>query len=377
MLLIPGGGHFSDNTTGDEFILKGIRERLIKYLDEANYKVDLVLNGHSHSYERSKLLKNHHGVEATFVPSTHNDPSISSVGVSSNANSNGTFLSSTTCPYIKSTASTVNEGIVYVVTGSAGQIQPTTTPTTGIGSIIGHSALNGATFSSSPHPGITSRGTIQEEKGGSFYIEIKGNRLDAKFIDETGAVGDQFSIFKDVNTATPITKLISPNELPIQTPDLQILPSPTWSGVSNFTISGPTIATATPFSGASVSVITPEVGPVYTIKDGTGCLSQTYNFLFDGFCWPDVTIKNTIDTPVYQQISSTSRITAKNLIRLGSNVMYRARYAINLNHNGVSGSPLFEIQQSPLMPTRFQSLIVPNILSTCPAVFVPPPPPTE
>ncbi len=266
--------------------------------------------------------------------------------------------SSDSCPYVTTSSNTASiNGIVYAIVGSSSTVQTSST----ISSLAGHNAM--------PFKDYTN--------GGTMLLEIENNRLDAKFINELGNVGDQFTILKDVSTSSPITKLISPNELPIQTPDLQILPSPTWTGISNFTISGPTIPTATPFSGASVTVTTPEVGPAYTIKDATGCLSQTYKFLFDGFCWPDLTIKNTIDTPIYQQISSTGRITAKNLIRLGSNVMYRARYAINLNHNGVSGPPLFEVQQSPLIPTRFQALIIPTILSTCPAIFVPPPSPTE
>ncbi|MCP9762772.1 metallophosphoesterase family protein [Lacihabitans soyangensis] len=317
------------------------------------HKVDLVLNGHSHVYERSKQLKNLFG-SPTFLPHANFNASTHNINSSS-----GKFDgSSDSCPYVTTSSNTASvNGIVYAIVGSSSTVQSSST----ISSLSGHHAM--------PFKDYTN--------GGTMLLEIENNRLDAKFINELGNVGDQFTILKDVSTSSPITKLISPNELPIQTPDLQILPSPTWSGITNFTISGPTISSATPFSGASVPVSTPEVGPVYTIKDATGCLSQTYKFLFDGFCWPDITIKNTIDTPIYQQISSTGRITAKNLIRLGSNVMYRSRYAINLNHNGVSGPPLFEVQQSPLIPTRFQALIIPTILSTCPAIFVPPLSPTE
>ncbi len=318
-----GGGHNSDSELGDEFILKGIRTKLIKFLDEANFKIDLVLNGHSHAYERSKLLKNHHGDEATFVPAVHNT-NLAPAGSNSNASSNGKFTMGN-CPYVKASNATINEGTVYVVAGSSGQIQPSSP-----GEIRGHLALNGASF---PYA-APNRGTIEENKGGSVYIEVKDNRLDVKFIEETtGNVTDNFTMFKDPSIATPIVKTISPADLPLQTPDLQIL-SP--FGKSNYSVTGPEIASPLNFNASVVSISKPVIGPIYTVSDASGCFAQTYSFQFSTDCWPatGVNISNTIDTPTPVNIRSRGNIAGLNIIKPGSRVNYEAVGAINLGFNG-------------------------------------------
>ena len=40
--------------------------------------------------------------------------------------------------------------------------------------------------------------------GGSLYLEVNANRLDAKFISETGTILDKFTMLKDVNKKTKI-----------------------------------------------------------------------------------------------------------------------------------------------------------------------------
>ena len=67
--------------------------------------VDLVLSGHSHSYERSMLLKGHLGIESTFNPAT----------MAVNPGS-GIFPS----PYVKTAPSF--SGTVYAVCGVSGQV---------------------------------------------------------------------------------------------------------------------------------------------------------------------------------------------------------------------------------------------------------------
>jgi hypothetical protein len=346
-----GGGHFSDDLVGDEFILKGIRENLIKYLDGAEYKVDLVLNGHSHSYERSKLLKNHDGLEASFNSATHNNPSLIP-GFNSNANSNGKFNSSTTCPYIKSSSNSVNEGVVYVLTGSAGQLQ-----TSALTKTIGHLALNGASFPLSiANP--NSRGTIQEEKGGSFYIEIKDNRLDAVFIEEgTGSVKDNFTIMKDVNSSPTIVNQIHQNELPGQSPALQSISTPSWPGVSQFTLTNPSGTTSPPFGIGVINVPTPDIGALYTIKDQFGCLSQTYRFTFNGSCWGDVTINNTFyPTASPEVISSSGTITSTSLIKNMANVSFISKLHNNLVTTGAG--VLFQAELGSIFSNTINTSIV-------------------
>jgi acid phosphatase type 7 len=358
-----GGGHFSDQTVGDEFILKGIREKLIEYLDAANYKIDLVLNGHSHSYERSRLLKGHHSDESTFTGSVHNN------NAAANANHNGKFTSAALeCPYIKNTSSATNEGIVYVVTGSAGQLQKTNTPTTGIGPNIGHLALNGATFSSSPAPGITSRGTIQEEKGGSFYIEVTDNRLDAKFIEETtGAVTDKFTIFKDVNPAAVTVRNIMPG---LDSDPSNILLNAGLHFGDFVSLSGPTISGTQGFGsglfGYITNVVTPQIGPLYTISDATGCLTEKVRFHFTPDCWPlstGVTINNLFDSPVIEHIRSAGTVTAKNTVMPNTKVIFEAVKSINLEFQPPAPSVnLFEVKNK----TGANQYFIARPISSCP-----------
>jgi hypothetical protein len=152
------GSHNSDI----ESELVGMRGKLIPILER--YKVDLLICGHSHCYERSYLLKGHYGLETSFNSSTH---AISN----SSAKYNGT---SNSCPYVKNTPNRDN-GTVYVVTGSAGKTGSTqlTWP---------HNAMYYSTAS------VT----------GSTAISVKNNRMDGKFIDQNGNVLDQFTIMKQV-----------------------------------------------------------------------------------------------------------------------------------------------------------------------------------
>lgn len=159
------GSHNSDT----ESDLAVIRSNMIRILER--YGVDLILNGHSHDYERSYLLKGHFGMENTF---SFNNHAVSN----SSAKYDG---SSNSCPYL-STAAKVNHGTVYVVAGSAGQV--------------------GGTSGSFPHAAMFySNATV----GGSLAIEIEGNRLDAKFVAADNTIKDQFTILKDVNKRTVLT----------------------------------------------------------------------------------------------------------------------------------------------------------------------------
>jgi hypothetical protein len=157
------GSHNSDNT-GE---LSRIRENFIQILER--YGVDLVLCGHSHDYERTKLIKDHYGKEATFNTEKH-DLSRSSGRYDGGNNS---------CPYIKQ--STPNQGTVYVVSGSAGQL--------------------GGKQETFPHNAMQYSNATE---GGAALIEVQGNRLDLKWICADGIIRDQFTMMKDVNKSTKI-----------------------------------------------------------------------------------------------------------------------------------------------------------------------------
>jgi hypothetical protein len=152
------GSHNSDK----EGELVKIRENFIRILER--YGVDLILCGHSHLYERSRLMNGHFGMEASFNAAEHNLSA-------SSALYDGT---ENACPYIKDSLS--NKGTVYVVTGSAGAMgkSQTTYP---------HDAFYYSNY----------------ELGGASVLEINENRLELKWICSDGQIRDHFVMMKDVN----------------------------------------------------------------------------------------------------------------------------------------------------------------------------------
>lgn len=152
------GSHNSDTETE----LVNMREQLVPILER--YKVDLVLNGHSHSYERSYLINGHYGLENTFAPATQ---ALSLSGAKYDATANS-------CPYIKDSVG--RNGIVYALVGSSGQV---TTTTAG----YPHNAMY--------YSNVTN--------GGALYFEVEDNRLDAKWVCADGVVRDQFTMMKNVS----------------------------------------------------------------------------------------------------------------------------------------------------------------------------------
>jgi len=203
-----------------------MRERVVRILER--YKVDLVLNGHSHSYERSYLINGHYGLENTFVPGTH---SLST----SSAKYDGTVNS---CTYLKSSADVVN-GIVYAVVGSAGQLGGTTTG-------YPHDAMY--------YSNVTN--------GGTLFFEVEGNRLDAKWICADGVIRDNFTIMKDVNKTISLT-------IPAGTPT-----ELTASWIGNYSWNtGETTRTI---------IVSPVVNTTYTVNDGLSCLSDVFNITVSG-----------------------------------------------------------------------------------------------
>jgi len=166
------GTYDSDSNKFPELI--NLRAILPKVFDENN--VDLVLSGHSHVFERSKPLKNQYGLSSEFNKSV-NWPQSSSGRYDKSTNS---------CPYLFSTGNTDKNGVIYVVNGVGGAI--------------------GAASAGAPHPVMEYSLAGQ---AGSFYFEIDGKRLDAKFINEEGKVLDQFTVFKDLSLKAPSTQSIN------------------------------------------------------------------------------------------------------------------------------------------------------------------------
>jgi 3',5'-cyclic AMP phosphodiesterase CpdA len=152
------GSHNSDKFADSEGRMFWMRERVNPILE--SYGVDLVLCGHSHNYERSFPLDGHYGTTGTFQPAM--------------IMNSGSGRPEDTGPYVKTiTVPEGNQGAIYIVAGSSGW----------------------ATFlqADGPHPAMFT--TLLQM--GSMVVDVDGSRLDAKFLRETGAVDDWFSIQKN------------------------------------------------------------------------------------------------------------------------------------------------------------------------------------
>lgn len=157
------GTHDSDK----EKQLRDVRMNLLPVLEQ--YRVDLVMGGHSHVYERSGLLKGHYGDELTFDASTH---------TAGSANKTGSDSGKSGSHFVKSRKATVNEGTIYVVNGDGGAGG-------------GHVKTGTAQW---PHNAMD---VSYDGVGGSMYIEIEGNKLSATMIAGDGSIQDQFTITKE------------------------------------------------------------------------------------------------------------------------------------------------------------------------------------
>ncbi len=211
----------TSHNSDTEAELINIRQNLLKILER--YKVDLVLCGHSHGYERSKLLKGHYGNEASFT---------TAMNVSQ---SSGKYDgSASSCPYVKSNALSYN-GTVYVVAGSAGQ-------------------LSSATQASYPHAAMYYSNV---SNGGSLVLEIEANRLDAKWVCADGVIRDKFTLEKDVSIKKTVS--IAPGSSTTLTA----------SWIGNYSWTG----------GATTRSITiaPAISSTYIVNDSLGCVADTFN----------------------------------------------------------------------------------------------------
>jgi hypothetical protein len=145
------GTHDSDF----EVELVEMRENLVPILEE--YGVDLVLAGHSHVYERSWLMTGHTGLSDTFDPvSMRRSGGLGRPGI------DGAYVKNAAAPG-------GGQGTVYVVAGSAAMA----------GFPTAHPALP------------VSLGEV-----GTAVIDVQGDRLELKFLRETGEVEDWFTMLK-------------------------------------------------------------------------------------------------------------------------------------------------------------------------------------
>ncbi|GAB3882418.1 purple acid phosphatase family protein [Spirosoma agri] len=198
-----------------------IRQQLTPILEQ--FRVDLVLSGHSHLYERSYLMKGHYGQSGTFDSNQH---AVSK----SNARYDG---SPNSCPIVNKQA-----GTIYVVNGSGGQL--------------------GGQAPGFPHPAMV---YTNNQVGGSMIIDVTDNRLDAQWVAADGVVRDKFTLLKNVNKRHYfLTKPGKPLTLTASWPG-----SYTWS-------SGQTERTIN---------VSPSVPTSYIVTDQNGCLMDAFTVDMD------------------------------------------------------------------------------------------------
>jgi calcineurin-like phosphoesterase family protein/purple acid phosphatase-like protein/flagellar hook capping protein FlgD len=150
------GKHDSDDIIDSGGRMRDMRENALPILEAKG--ADLVLTGHSHAYERSFLLDGHYGVSTTLTPAMIRN------GGDGAVDGDGPYLKSTTVP-------SPHSGTVYAVVGGSSMLE--TGP------------LN--------HPAMA----ISLAQTGSLVLDVDGNRLDARYLSQTGVVLDSFTVVKD------------------------------------------------------------------------------------------------------------------------------------------------------------------------------------
>lgn len=173
--------------------------------------VDLVLCGHSHSYERSRLLHGHYGSSVSLTS-----------GMVVDAGSGRTEGEGA---YAKSPGGS-QAGTVYAVAGSSGQTS---------GGMLNHPAMY-----------------VSLNRLGSLVIDVENRRMDVKFLRETGEVDDHFTILKGDVPARIVTGPVSQTKVVGATARFEVVASGTPPFLYQWWFGG------TRIEGATASVLTME-----------------------------------------------------------------------------------------------------------------------
>ena len=153
------GSHNSDTSS----TLTYMRTQILPILE--SFGVDLVLTGHSHSYERSYLIDGHYGLSDTFDPAVH-------------ALDSGDGSPLGAGQYSKPTIGKApHEGTVYIVAGSSSRV--------------------GSIDSDAPHEAM--RNLLPLQVLGSVVLDIDNNFMDVTFLTSSGSIDDSFRIAKEMD----------------------------------------------------------------------------------------------------------------------------------------------------------------------------------
>ncbi|MCB9032297.1 MAG: metallophosphoesterase [Chitinophagales bacterium] len=172
------GSHDSDD--GWELFMKGMREEYLPILEENG--IDLILNGHSHVYERSFLINGHYNYSYYYDSTT-----MLIDGSSGNPDLGEAY-------HKKTYGVSANKGTVYAVVGNSGKKE----------------GDNGE-----HHPVMF---TDLSDAVGSMILTIEGNVLTASYYTAAGILYDKFQIIKQdttiVNGIKPIASIEKINVYP-------------------------------------------------------------------------------------------------------------------------------------------------------------------
>jgi len=145
------GSHNSDT----ESYLIQMRQNALPILEDAG--VDLILSGHSHSYERSKFVKGHYGHSSTF-----NNTMLVQKGAGHAS------VDSAYCKYSDGLFN--GDGMVYITAGASGKVS--------------YGTLN--------HPVMF----YSKSELGSVVVDVKAGMMDVSYVGHDNLVKDQFTIKK-------------------------------------------------------------------------------------------------------------------------------------------------------------------------------------
>jgi PKD repeat protein len=223
------GSHDSDT----EGRLIDMRQNALPILE--SWGVDLVMSGHSHSYERSYLLDGHYGISETLNPVNHVlDPGD---GSDSGDGGDGAYEK----PGI---VGAENAGAVYAVAGSSGKVSVR--------------ALD--------HPAMF----VGLNELGSLVIDVSGNRMDVVFLDGNGLVQDEFTVLKTPDSDPPLISDASAEDSTHVNADFnEPVNSYEATQAANYTIAGLTVGQAELLNGdRSVRLTTDTMtdGTTYTLE---------------------------------------------------------------------------------------------------------------
>lgn len=151
--------HDSDSNAGgvDQPIFE-MREKFNPILED--YRVDLVYNGHSHSYERSYYIRGHYGLSDSFDVAEHAE--LNSDGSPTTGRDDQAY------GQISNTG--MDDRVVYSTAGSSGQ--------------------TGGLAEDAPHEAHFFTADVL----GSVLVDVKRDTLNVKFIDDQGVVQDYYTL---------------------------------------------------------------------------------------------------------------------------------------------------------------------------------------